>query len=409
MPIKLPILFIAIMIWLSSLTGCDLFSEKEYDEVWTDSDGNVYYIINDNHIDFSKNNVLEIVVSESERFILYDYDYDAPDPGHKSERGVGEWIIDGTSIPIHFQNDNYGYNSYLHGDILIAYDDYNGEDKRPTPSNSIFIAKIKNDPTHPELRWCIGGSYVYSPKFSDQITTVKYRTYTRTEGVKESPLNPVYVPLAQSPFYSVPDDMKALYKFELAEDFFEFDATTGRGIWNRNGTSYPVVLQIDKEAFTFSVIRKTTEDTNGQLILSGEGICLNESNATYNIKSFSNDIDNSIPTLTVHKEWTYPSEEWKSFISVIDNDTTSYVCEKGGFSCNATSMEGVWQTNGGDVAIRIEFDTFKHQMNIYDISTNECILNATGYMQDETTAIFDKYTGNMFYANILGELVVKKQ
>ena len=49
------------MICLSFLTGCDLFSEKDYDEVWTDSDGNVYYIINDNHIDFSENNVLEIV------------------------------------------------------------------------------------------------------------------------------------------------------------------------------------------------------------------------------------------------------------------------------------------------------------------------------------------------------------
>lgn len=407
---KLSMVFSAICLLCIFFTGCSLFEGKKYDESYTDSDGNTYYIVNKNYIDFSVNNVLEVVVSESERFILYGYDFETTTPEQQMECGYGEWIINGKSIPIYFSNDNYGSSLYLHGDILISYYNYDGEDMRLTQSDSIYIAKIKNNPKQPELRWCIDGEYVYAPKFSEDIVTVKYRTYTRTEGMKDIPSNPsVYVPISESPFYSIPEDTSALYKFELYEEKFVFDGRTNNGTWTKNGIENPVILSINEESFSFTVCYNTDDEKNGQVIISGYGTWLSDSKAKYNVNYFCDEIDGAVFNIIIEKEWTYPSKEWEEFISVEDDKNASYICEKGNFSCDAKSMQGFWLTNNVSVLIRIEFDPLSYQMKIYDAYTNECILSAKGNMQDENTAVFTEYTGNMFYNNTLGDIVVKKQ
>jgi hypothetical protein len=47
-------------------------------------------------------------------------------------------------------------------------------------------------------------------------------------------------------------------------------------------------------------------------------------------------------------------------------------------------------------------------MNVFDTSTDERILNAKGYLQDDHTAVFTEYEGSMFYKNSLGDIVIEK-
>lgn len=94
---RLFICFICLL-GTSLLVGCivDPNSSTSAKKTFTDVDGTVYYIINENYFSFDSYNILEVIVSDSEKFILYDTE----DDNHES--GIGEWIKDGVSYPISF-------------------------------------------------------------------------------------------------------------------------------------------------------------------------------------------------------------------------------------------------------------------------------------------------------------------
>ena len=371
----------------------------------TDRDGNTYYIINPNHFDFSHQNVLEVVLSDTEWFVLYGQ------KDKNNESGYGEWFVDGESIPIYFRTDQ-DFATYLHDDILIGYIDSayldDGKDKRPEKSDSRYIAKISNDSEDPWLRWCIDGDYIYSPKFAEEYISVKYRRYRREEcGDVEWLSKSDYVPLSQSPYYAIPDDMTAVYA--SADGSFAFDARTEEGTWTVGETVVPVIGSFDMGRFTFSLSYNTGDERQGQVLLTAEGTKLCEDKAEYRITYRAEEFGNvTLTALVLQKTWVSPSDEWTDFTSAEDGTHTVFRCEKGNFSYDATAKEGTWITNGTEVSICIEFDPLRYEMNVFDVSTGEKILNAKGYLQDDHTAVFTEYEGSMFYKNSLGDIVIEK-
>ena len=395
-----------VVLLVALLTACEIRQPPEVDGSYVDKNGETYFIVHENHIDFAKNNVLEVRLSDNEWFVLYDSSYGAPDPRHEQERGYGEWFVNGERIPVLYYNEEYGdlaYEHYLHDDILIRYDGYSGEDKRPFPSGSIFIAKIINNPDTPGLKWCIDGNYVYSPKFSEEVTEVVYRQYKRTDILEYAP----YISLLDSPYYHIPDDLTVRYR-EKNLDFY-FDGRTGEGIWTVGETQYPVLCTFDIGRFTFTMCYNTEDEKKGQVILTAEGTRLGEVNSAYRITDYADEFTGDPSAeLVLLKNYVSPSDAWTDFTSAEDGTHMVFRCEKGNFSYDATAKEGMWITNGTEVSIRIEFDPLRYEMNVFDVSTGEKILNAKGYLQDDHTAVFTEYEGSMFYKNSLGDIVIEK-
>ena len=404
--IKYLLLILCMILLAAHLGGCFCPPRETITyESETDRDGNTYYIINPNHFDFSHQNVLEVVLSDTEWFVLYGQ------KDKNNESGYGEWFVDGESIPIYFRTDQ-DFATYLHDDILIGYIDSaylaDGKDKRPEKSDSSYIAKISNDSEDPWLRWCIDGDYIYSPKFAEEYISVKYRRYRREEcGDVEWLSKSDYVPLSQSPYYAIPDDMTVRYR-EKTLDFY-FDGRTGEGIWTVGETQYPVLCTFDIGRFTFTMCYNTEDEKKGQMILTAEGTRLGEVNTAYRITDYADEFTGDPSAeLVLLKNYVSPSDEWTDFISAEDGTHTVFRCEKGNFFYDATSKEGTWITNGTEIPIRIEFDPLRYEMNVFDTSTDEMILNAKGYLQDDHTAVFTEYEGSMFYKNSLGDIVIEK-
>lgn len=138
-------LLLQVLICMFLLSGCDSSSVS--------SNGNEYYIINENHFTFEDYNVLEVIVSDSEKFVLYDTEID------DYESGIGEWIKDGVSYPIAFMDYDNNHLSGKHANIIIVpnanYGIYwNTKDTDEMPP---VIAMINNDTTNPGLyRWSTG-------------------------------------------------------------------------------------------------------------------------------------------------------------------------------------------------------------------------------------------------------------
>lgn len=358
-----------------------------------------------NPINFQKQNVLVVTVSETSWFVLCNAE-------GENGQGRGEWLVDGISIPILFEVESHDEEKKLWGNILIHVDgDYHfyeeGNEKRPYPNDSIFIAKISNDPDDPWLRWCIDGSYVYSPKFAEERIPVTYHQYRRFEAGDASWGRDGYVPLSQSPYYAVPDDMTVRYR-EKTLDFY-FDGRTGEGIWTVGETQYPVLCTFDIGRFTFTMCYNTEDEKMGQMILTAEGTRLGEVNTAYRITDYADEFTGDPSAeLVLLKNYVSPSDEWTDFTSAEDGTHTVFRCEKGNFSYDATAKEGTWITNGTEIPIRIEFDPLRYEMNVFDTSTDERILNAKGYLQDDHTAVFTEYEGSMFYKNSLGDIVIEK-
>lgn len=178
--LKTVCLFIIIIISIINFSSCLFDGEShKYEEMYTDSNGDTYYIINKNHFEFDTYNALEVILSDTERFILYKQS--------KSDSlyGRGEWIKNDVSIPIYFSEDTYGYGYYKHGDFVIIYDvlsPYYEENMLPqiiASKTSNFIAKINNNPEKPGLCWCISANdrAPYRDKYGEEIV-VQYKTYT---------------------------------------------------------------------------------------------------------------------------------------------------------------------------------------------------------------------------------------
>ena len=404
--IKYLLLILCMILLASQLSGCGLlpYIFAEAIVILSDALKEEAPTIQ-NPIDFQELNVLVVTVSETSWFVLCNAE-------GQNGQGRGEWLVDGISIPILFEVESHDEEKKLWGNLLISYDygeyDYHteGNDKRPASNESIYIAKISNDPEDPWLRWCIGGHYFYSPKYAEEQIPVTYHQYRREEAFNDS-WNLDYVPLSQSPFYTIPDGMTVRYR-EKTLDFY-FDGRTGEGIWTVGETQYPVLCTFDIGRFTFTMCYNTEDEKKGQMILTAEGTRLGEVNTAYRITDYADEFTGDPSAeLVLLKNYVSPSDAWTDFTSAEDGIHTVFRCEKGNFFYDATAKEGTWITNGTEIPIRIEFDPLRYEMNVFDVSTGEKILNAKGYLQDDHTAVFTEYEGSMFYKNSLGDIVIEK-
>ena len=260
------------------LSGCDfLKSPPEEREFFTDDNGTEYYIVNKNHFTFDGYNVLEVIVSDSEKFILYDTQKD------DSESGIGEWIKDGVSYPIGFTDYDRDHLSGKHANIVITPNEYYENywqisDRQGMPP---VIAMINNDTQNPGLyRWS-NGAYPYNWEFEDTKVPVQYRTYTRDD------LNDIfYIPQKAAQFYSLESEKTSFVSDEL---HLSFDGKTGKGFWMLNGVEIPVIASFDQSQFAFSVRYNTPDERQGVLIFSGMGTSVNDMtdhSATFVLSSF---------------------------------------------------------------------------------------------------------------------------
>ena len=259
---------IVIIIWIMMFVGCT-FVNNDTRETYVDPSGNAYTILNKNYFRFDTYDTLEIIVSENERFVLYDCTND------HAEEGIGEWIKNGTSIPVWFYNDNHmAYN--IHGDIIIYPNEdacrYLDQDDRQqlTP----FIAKIKNDTEHVCLYWWESGNYRYNDQYSSEVS-VNYKTWKRSENNQWA-----YIPERAYSFYSI-SNQGTTYICE--EAFITFDGNTGLGTWTVNGQKIPVIASFDKESFIFILRFNTTDDRKGKVIFECAGESINEMEAIYSV------------------------------------------------------------------------------------------------------------------------------
>ena len=131
---------IILLLFLLSvvLNSCSIFENlKTTQETYTDPYGKVYYVVNKNYFKFDFYNVLEVIISDTEKFILYDNVDD------QKESGIGEWHKNGVVLPVCF--DNYARTSdTVHDDIIVMYHESAMAyiDTNALPEMTPFIAKI---------------------------------------------------------------------------------------------------------------------------------------------------------------------------------------------------------------------------------------------------------------------------
>lgn len=271
---KVFICFICIFL----LSGCDLHqSTSDQREYLTDSDGNTYYIINENHFTFEGYNVLEVIVSDSEKFILYDTEND------DCESGIGEWIKDGISYPISFMDYDRKQLGGKHADIVISLDSYYGNYWKASDIEGMppAIVMINNDSENPGLyRWSTG-TQPYNWEFENTKVSVQYRTYTRDDLHER-----FYIPEKAAQFYSLEGENVSFVSDELD---ICFNGKTGEGFWTLNDVDIPIIASFDQSQFTFFVRYNTADERQGILIFSAMGTSVNnitDHSATFILNSF---------------------------------------------------------------------------------------------------------------------------
>jgi len=130
----------------------------------------------------------------------------------------------------------------------------------------------------------------------------------------------------------------------------------------------------------------------------------------YNVKwDAPNDVMCNTYSRSEDDKWNYVDDDYWEFIHYDENEECTYSCDSINFSYDSMTKQGVWITNETTVPIRIEFDTIMFMIRIYDISTNKEILEASGYIRDENTAVFNEYWGDMIYADSVSEFIVEKR
>lgn len=260
------------------LSGCDYLKKtSDQREYFTDANGTEYYIVNENHFTFDGYNVLEVIVSDSEKFILYDTEND------DGESGVGEWIKDGVSYPIDFMDYDRKHRAGKHANIVITQHTdcgnyWNTSDRDKTPP---VLAMINNNSEDPGLyRWS-KGAYPYNWKFEDTKIPVQYRTYTRED------LNDrFYIPEKAAQFYSLDNENISFVSDELNLWFY---GKTGEGYWTLNDIDIPIIASFDQSQFILSVYYNTTDEREGMIIFSMSGTSVNDitdNHATFILSSF---------------------------------------------------------------------------------------------------------------------------
>lgn len=275
-------LLLQVLICMFLLSGCDSSSVS--------SNGNECYIINENHFTFEDYNVLEVIVSDSEKFVLYDTEID------DYESGIGEWIKDGVSYPIAFMDYDNNHLSGKHANIIIVpnanYGIYwNTKDTDEMPP---VIAMINNDTTNPGLyRWSTG-AYLYNCKFETKKEDVQYLTYTNN-----ALSDHLYIPEKVAYFYS---SNKEDITFASDELNIWFDGETGEGFWTLDNIDIPIIASLDQSQFILSVHYNTADEKQGMLIFSMSGTSVNditENRATFMLNSFPQNLGYESNTMIV--------------------------------------------------------------------------------------------------------------
>lgn len=293
-------LAMTIVFSLLALCGCN-FSNIVYENsiTSTDVDGNEYVILNPNHFRFDTYNVLEVVVSETEKFLICDQD-----PNDGKEVGCGVWIKDDVIIRIWVGQDDGPTrpNSVgLHGDFIIGIDDSSPYSEYYTEManayveerGSNYVASIKNNPDNPGLQWWVDGDFAYNYRFSEEITPVEYKTYTIEDAYREFTLpEPVYR------FYTVEKEEAVTYTCQEAG--FQWDGATGKGTWISDGKTISISVKLDEEQFALEVTCDTEDEFAGKLLYSAKGTSINETTAIYSVETTPNALD-PIKTLTIQK------------------------------------------------------------------------------------------------------------
>lgn len=292
--LRLVSLIFAIGALSALLVGCDLFKNPSDETAYfTDENGLTYYVVNENHFTFDGYNVLEVIVSDSEKFILYDTQKD------DRETGIGEWIKDGVSYPIDFIDYDRDHRGGKHANIVITPNEYYENywqisDRQEMPP---VIAMINNDTQNPGLyRWS-DGAHPYNWEFEDTKVSVQYRAYTRDD------LNGLfYIPQKAAQFYELESGKTSFVSDEL---HLSFDGKTGEGFWMLNGVEIPVIASFDQNQFGFSVRYNTGDERQGVLVFSATGTSVNDMtdySATLVLNSFPQNCGyEKIATLSIKK------------------------------------------------------------------------------------------------------------
>lgn len=271
-------------------SGCRLPEQPERKpvETFTDSSGNKY--ANENYFRFDSYDTVELIISATEKFVLYDNTKD------DYESGVGEWHKNGIVLPIEF-HDFSPITSWSHGDIYIWYNEsalaYLPLDVQfeTTP----FIAKIDNDSENPMVSWWKSGNFVYNASFHEKASV---ECVKRTRGEDERWL---YISNEAYDFYNVEDGQKVTYS--CPEGNFQWDGTTGEGVWTVNDIIIPVRVSFNIRSFQFFVFEKT--DRNylhaRDMLFSFKGQSIDSTTASYLVDSAPDIYEYGPDTFTVVK------------------------------------------------------------------------------------------------------------
>ena len=296
----------AVLVALSllALCGCDETNIKYENSIKATKDnGEEYMLLNPNYFRFDTYNVLEVIVSEDERFVFFD-----TTPNDDRESGPGLWLRNGVVAQVWVFNDGGEWRpDGLHGDLIVQlsppwhytehYVDPDLLDFAPTKNHADYgtpyIACIKNDSEHPGLQWYVDGTNSFNVRFSEEITPVEYKTHTLEDAYRKLTLpRPVYQ------FYTIEKETTATYSCEEAG--FQWDGATGKGTWEYDGKTIPISVTMDERYFTLEVTCDTEDEFAGTLLYSAKGKSINETTAIYEVVKTPHVLD-PLKTITVQR------------------------------------------------------------------------------------------------------------
>lgn len=267
-------LFLLIVLLGFNFNGCfsqedDPYSAKERPE----------------YFHFDTYNVLELEISETNRFVLYyakRYDKIREESGLYSVGGIGKWINGSSSTLVTFYQGSentkkryitidYASNTPYFSDIGVPREKYE--------QTSGLIAKLDNNTENPLLYWCesCNPHPPYKEKFGLPIP-VSIKTYTEEDIDADN-----YIPPEARAFYDKTED--AIYSCEEAG--FWFDAKTMKGTWKIRDNEYSVIAAFDEKWFHFSLHYATEDEHHGILIFKAYGIgnSVSETQMAYEIET----------------------------------------------------------------------------------------------------------------------------
>ena len=227
-----------------------------------------------NFYTFEENNTLEVIVSENEKFILYfpaNETYIHEQTGEPWHSGYGEWIKDGVAIPVSVMEEpednghiffKANFENYEYRGLWVYYNAeyaeyFKCEESLPDPLASATgcpIAMIINDSNNPTMkRWDSPGASSTHGDWEDEIITVACSTYSRSGNDKWN-----YVDDDYWSFTHWEENEEVIYSCEKWN--FSFNAKTGIGEWNVNGTTVPIMITFKKREYLMQIYNTDTGD-----------------------------------------------------------------------------------------------------------------------------------------------------